>query len=78
MSFQKAFPFPSFILMHKVFVKYDRDGRVCVCVFVYARVSVCVRTEEKQGKRKKMNMLYGSCKILHGPSARKEPRAECL
>lgn len=25
-----------------------------------------------------MNMLYGSSKILHGPSAREEPRAECL
>lgn len=25
-----------------------------------------------------MNMLYGGSKILHGPSAREEPRAECL
>lgn len=47
-------------------------------VFVYVRVSVCVITEGKQGERQKMNMLYGSSKILHGPSARKEPRAECL
>lgn len=47
-------------------------------VFVYARVSVCVITEGKQEERQKMNMLYGSSKILHGPSAREEPRAECL
>lgn len=50
----------------------------CVSVFVYARVSVCVITEGKQEERQKMNMLYGSSKILHGPSAREEPRAECL
>jgi len=49
-----------------------------VRVFVYVRVSVCVITAWKQGERQKMNMLYGSSKILHGPSARKEPRAECL
>lgn len=47
-------------------------------VFVYVRVPVCVITEAKQEERQKMNMLYGSSKILHGPSAREEPRAECL
>lgn len=35
--------------MHKVFLKYDRDGQ-CVSVFgnMYMRVSVCVITEGKQ------------------------------
>lgn len=37
---QKAVPFTSFILMHKVFVKYDRDGRVWVCLCMC--VSLCV------------------------------------
>lgn len=60
-------------------MKYDSDGlRVSVFVFVYVRVSACVITEGKQEERQKMNMLYGSSKILHGPSAREEPRAECL
>lgn len=58
-------------------MKYDSDG-LCVSVFVYVRVSACVITEGKQEERQKMNMLYGSSKILHGPSAREEPRAECL
>lgn len=47
-------------------------------VFVYVPASVCVITEGKLDERQKMNMLYGSSKILHGPSAREEPRAECL
>lgn len=46
----------------------------CVCV----RPCLCVITEAKQEEMQKMNMLYGSSKILHGPSAREEPRAECL
>lgn len=46
--------------------------RECVCVC--AHFCVCYNWEERQ----KMNMLYGSSKILHGPSAREEPRAECL
>lgn len=58
-------------------MKYDRDG-LCVSVFVYAHVSVCVITEWKREERQRMNMLYSSSKILHGPSAREEPRAECL
>lgn len=58
-------------------MKYDRNG-LCVSVFVYVRVPVCVITEGKREERQKMNMLYGSSKILHGPSAREEPRAECL
>lgn len=29
-------------------------------------------------KRQKTNMLYGNSKILHGPSAREDPRAWCL
>lgn len=53
-------------------------GCVCACVLVYACVSMRVITERRQKQRQKMNMLYGSSKILHGPSAREEPRAECL
>lgn len=75
---QKAFPFASFILMHKVFVKYDSDEQVWVCLCPSVFVFVCGTTEAKQEETQKMNMLYGSSKILHGPSAREEPRAECL
>lgn len=46
------------------------------CVWICACFCVC--SEEKQGERQKMNMLYDSSKILHGPSAWEEPRAECL
>lgn len=48
------------------------------CESVCVHVCVCVMTEGKQEETQKMNMLYGSSKILHGPSAREEPRAECL
>lgn len=47
-------------------------------VFGYVHASVCVLTEGKQRERQRMNMLYDSSKILHGPSAWEEPRAECL
>lgn len=58
-------------------------GRVFGCAgvwasLVYACVSMRIITERRQTRRQKMNMLYGGSKILHGPSAREEPRAECL
>lgn len=34
--------------------------------------------EGQHEEREKMNMLYVYCKILHGPPAWEEPRAECL
>lgn len=49
-----------------------RSRPVCACV------SMHILTERRQKRRQKMNMLYGGTKILHGPSAREEPRAECL
>lgn len=51
-------------------------GRVCVCACLH--VCMCAITVGKRGEGHKMNMLYGSSKILHGPSAWEEPRAECL
>lgn len=64
-------------------MKYDSDRvslwlRGCVSLLVYACVSMRIITERRQTRRRKMNMLYGGSKILHGPSAREEPRAECL
>lgn len=50
----------------------------CECICVCSCLCVCVITEGKQEETQKMNMLYGHSKILHGPSAREEPRAECL
>lgn len=79
--FIKALPLNSWILMWDV--KYDSDRaslwlRGCVSLLVYACVSMRIITERRQTRRRKMNMLYGGSKILHGPSAREEPRAECL
>lgn len=50
----------------------------CMSVLVHVLFCVCVVTPGKPEERQKMNILYGNSKILHGPSAREDPRAECL
>lgn len=80
----KVLQLNSLILMWDVFfLKYDSDTVSlwqwgCVSLLVYACVSMPIITERRQKRQQKMNMLYGGTKILHGPSAREEPRAECL
>lgn len=69
--------------MREALVKCGSDGPSlwlpeCASLLAYACVSMRITTARRRKRRQKMNMLYGSSKILHGPSAREEPRAECL
>lgn len=57
-------------------MKYDGDV-FGSALFGYVQASVCTNRGEV-GEKQKMNILYDSSKILHGPSVWEEPRAECL